>query len=133
VWVWRFYETDEMGIARKPSVMLAGDAEGWPTEDHAWQASREFRYQRMELSSSQSFGALVRRYTREAMPERYSTRKSYRTHFEETHFATMGEAPVAEVKKHPQGGTMVEGAEAFPQNASNIKGLCIAFLSTRFP
>jgi hypothetical protein len=53
--------------------------------------------------------------------------------FEETHFATMGEAPVAEVKKPPQGGAMVEGAEAFPQNESNIKGLCTAFLSTRFP
>jgi len=32
VWVWRFYEVDEMGITRKRSVMLAGDAEEWPTE-----------------------------------------------------------------------------------------------------
>ena len=27
VWVWRFYEVDEMGITRKRSVMLAGDAD----------------------------------------------------------------------------------------------------------
>jgi len=42
VWVWRFYETDEMGVTPKRSVMLAGDAEGWPTEDHAWLGRESF-------------------------------------------------------------------------------------------
>jgi hypothetical protein len=79
--------------------MLAGDAEAWPTEDHAWQGSRELRYQRMEQSSSQSFGALVRRYMHEAMPERYSTKKSYVSILKVHILPQWGEAPVAEVKK----------------------------------
>ena len=35
IWVWRFYETDEMGITRKRSVVLTGNVENWPTPDPA--------------------------------------------------------------------------------------------------
>lgn len=122
VWVWRFYETDEMGITRKRSVMLAGDAEGWPTEDHAWLGSREFRYQRMEQSSSQSFGALVRRYMHEAMPERYSTKKSYVSILKRHILPQWGEAPVAEVKRPLKVEQWLKELKHSPKTKSNIKG-----------
>jgi len=123
VWVWRFYETDEMGITRKRSVMLAGDVEAWPTEDHAWQGSRELRYQRMEQSSSQSFGALVRRYMHEAMPERYSTKKSYVSILKVHILPQWGEAPVAEVKKPLKVEQWLKELKHSPKTKSNIKGL----------
>jgi transposase len=65
------------GVGTEAQRNVAGDVAEWPTEAHAWQGSKEFRYQRMEQSCGQAFGALVKRYMHEAMPERYSTRKSY--------------------------------------------------------
>ena len=55
---------------------------------------REFRYQRIEQSSSQSFGALVRPCMHEAMPERYSTKKSYVSIWKRHILPQWGEAPV---------------------------------------
>jgi hypothetical protein len=103
--------------------MLAGDVEGWPTEDHAWQGSREVRYQRMEQSSSQSFGALVRRYMHEAMPERYSTKKSYESILKRHILPQWGEAPVAEVKKPLKVEQWLKELKHSPKTKSNIKGL----------
>ena len=121
IWVWRFYEVDEMGITRKRSVMLAGDAEEWPTEAHAWQGSREFRYQRMEQSCGQSFGALVKRYMHEAMPERYSTKKSYASILKRHILPQWGNA-VGRGEKALEGGTVAERVEAFSQNEVQYKG-----------
>ena len=123
VWVWRFYETDEMGITRKRSVMLAGDVEGWPTEAHAWLGSKEFRQQRLEKSCGQSFGALVRRYTHEALPERYSTKKSYLSILNRHILPKWGDAPLAEVKKPFKVEEWLKELKHSPKTKSNIKGL----------
>jgi integrase len=123
IWVWRFYEVDEIGITRKRSVMLAGDAEKWPTEAHAWQGSRDFRYQRMEQSSGQSFGALVKRYMREAMPERYSTKKSYASILKRHILPQWGNAHLAEVKKPFKVEQWLKDLKHSPKTKSNIKGL----------
>jgi integrase len=123
VWVWRFYEADDMGITRKRSIMLAEDVEKWPTEAHAWQASREFRAQRMQQSSGQSFGSLVRRYMLEAMPERYSTRKSYESILKRHILPQWGNAPLAEVKKPLKVEQWLKELKHSPKTKSNIKGL----------
>src|SRR5882724_13059706 len=96
---WRFYEADEMGITRKRSVVLAGNLEKWPTEAHAWQGSKESRHQRVQQSASQSFGTLIKRYLQEALPERYSTRKSYLSILKRHVSPRWEQAPIAEVKK----------------------------------
>jgi hypothetical protein len=85
--------------------------------------SREFRYQRMEQSSSQSFGALVRRYMHEAMPERYSTKKSYVSILKRHILPQWGEAPVAEVKKPLKVEQWLKELKHSPKTKSNIKGL----------
>ncbi|HXY09064.1 MAG TPA: site-specific integrase [Terriglobales bacterium] len=123
IWVWRFYEVDETGVTRKRSVMLAGDAEEWPTEAHAWQGSRDFRYQRMEQSCGQSFGALVKRYMHEAMPERYSTKKSYASILKRHILPQWGNAPLAEVKKPFKVERWLKDLKHSPKTKSNIKGL----------
>ena len=123
VWVWRFYEVDDLGITRKRSVMLAGNVEKWPTEAHAWQASREFRSLRMQQSSGESFGLLVRRYMQEAMPERYSTRKSYESILKRHILPKWGEAPVAEVRKPFKVEQWLKELKHSPKTKSNIKGL----------
>ncbi len=123
IWVWRFYETDEMGITRKRSVVLTGNVENWPTEGHAWQGSREFRYLRMEQSSGQSFGALARRYMREAMPERYSTKKSYESILKRHILPQWGDAPLAEVKRPLQVEQWLKELHHSPKTKSNIKSL----------
>src|ERR1700678_844092 len=45
-----------------------------------------------------------------------------RIHFESAHFATMGRDSSGRSEKAPQGGTVVEGAEAFSQNEVQHKG-----------
>ena len=122
-WVWRFYETDEIGITRKRSVILAGNLEEWPTEAHAWQGSKEFRQQRLEQSRGQSFGALVRRYMQEAMPERYSTKKSYTSILKRHILPQWSDAPLAEVKKPFTVERWLKDLKHSPKTKSNIKGL----------
>lgn len=123
VWVWRFYEADEMGITRKRGVVLTGNLEEWPTEAHAWKGSKEFRQQRMQQSVSQTFGTLVKRYLQEALPERYSTKKSYLSILNKHITPQWGQAPITEVKKALKVEQWLKGLKLSPKTKGNIKAL----------
>jgi len=120
---WRFYEADEMGITRKRSVVLAGNLEKWPTEAHAWQGSKESRHQRVQQSASQSFGTLIKRYLQEALPERYSTRKSYLSILKRHVSPRWEQAPIAEVKKPFKVEQWLKELKLAPKTKGNIKAL----------
>jgi len=59
----------------------------------------------------------------EAMPERYSTKKSYVSILKRHILPQWGEAPVAEVKKAPQVEQWLKELKHSPKTKSNIKGL----------
>lgn len=123
IWVWRFYEPDDMGITRKRSVVLEGNIETWPTEAHAWQGSKEFRHQRMQRSASQTFETLIKRYLREGLPERYSTKKSYLSILSRHITPQWGKEPIAEVKKPLKVELWLKGLKLSPKTKGNIKAL----------
>src|SRR5260370_14540156 len=77
----------------------------------------------MEESCGQWFGALVRRYMHEAMPEGYSTKKSYVSILQRHILPQWGNAPLAEVKKPLKVEHWLKALKHSPKTKSNIKGL----------
>ncbi len=79
VWVLRFRQPQTEGKKTHCSVQV-GSIERYPTESLAWKAAESLR---LSINSGQlvhpeaTFGALVDRYVREELPERFSTRVSY--------------------------------------------------------
>jgi integrase len=86
VWVYRFYQRNPDGTASDRSVPV-GSKNEYPTEARAWAVAE--RKGLLLLANPDdpdrntiSVGMLVGRYLAEEIPERYSTRRSYRSYIE---------------------------------------------------
>jgi len=84
VWVYRYYERSQNGTTTDRSVPL-GTAKEYPTEARAWQAAERmglFLLANPDHATRNivSVAALIGRYLDEELPDRPSTRSSYRSY-----------------------------------------------------
>jgi integrase len=104
VWEFRFYETSFQGIRKRKSVTVGSLAE-YPTESAVRKCPAvqslllriNSESQRAEIVPS-DFGAVIARYEKEEMPERYSTSASYKSYIRNYIRPRWSDLPVGAVK-----------------------------------
>ena len=86
VWEFRYYETDGRGERQRRAIMV-GSMEEYPTESAARKSPavqaillRLNAEQPAAAAGTAEFGAVIARYEKEEMPERYSTRAAYKSY-----------------------------------------------------
>ena len=80
VWVWRYHEDVRGRKGTKPAVVV-GDVRQYPTKSEAWKAAEGIRLAvgNPVQSDLVTFGGLINRFLREALPERKGTADRYRS------------------------------------------------------
>ncbi len=80
VWVWRYHEDVPGRKGTKPAVVV-GDVRQYPTKSEAWKAAEGIRLAVGNPAQSDlvTFGGLINRFLREALPERKGTADRYRS------------------------------------------------------
>ncbi|MHB8539875.1 MAG: tyrosine-type recombinase/integrase [Candidatus Acidiferrales bacterium] len=80
VWVWRYHEDASGRKGAKPAIVV-GDVRQFPTKSEAWEAAEGIRLGvgRPVQSDLVTFGGLINRFLREALPERKGTADRYRS------------------------------------------------------
>src|SRR5579862_4209936 len=80
VWVWRYHANAQGQRTRKPAVVV-GDIRRYPTKSEAWKAAEGIRLAigNLVLADVVTFGALINRFLKEALPERKGTADRYRS------------------------------------------------------
>ncbi len=99
VWLWRYRSTDSGGNREKDAVVI-GDVEQYPTKALAWKAAEGLRLtvNRDNPGAQVTFGALIDRYMREQIPQRYVTASKYRSWMTHHIKPQWGDYPIAKVK-----------------------------------
>lgn len=99
VWLWRYRSTDSGGNREKDAVVI-GDVEQYPTKALAWKAAEGLRLSvnRDNPGAQVTFGALIDRYIREQIPQRYVTASKYRSWMTHHIKPQWGDYPIAKVK-----------------------------------
>ncbi len=80
VWVWR-YHADVSGSAGTKPAVVVGDVTRYPTKSEAWKAAEGIRLAvgNPVQPDLVTFGGLINRFLREALPERKGTADRYRS------------------------------------------------------
>jgi integrase len=80
VWVWRYHEGAHGRHSSKRAVFV-GDVKHYPTKADAWQAAESLRLAVANPPGADvvTFGALINRFLREALPERKGTADRYQS------------------------------------------------------
>lgn len=80
VWVWRCHGGADGKKGTKPAV-LVGDVKRYPTRSSAWEAADSIRLSMGEPVQADlvTFGSLINRFLREALPERKGTADRYQS------------------------------------------------------
>jgi len=80
VWVWRYHEGAPGRHSSKRAVFV-GDVKQYPTKADAWQAAESLRLAVANPPGADvvTFGALINRFLREALPERKGTADRYQS------------------------------------------------------
>lgn len=99
VWLWRYRCTSACGSRDKEAVII-GDIHQYPTKALAWKAAEGLRLtvNRDNPGAEVTFGALIDRYVREQIPERYATASKYRSWLTHHIKPRWGDYPIAKVK-----------------------------------
>lgn len=123
VWIWRYRSTDPKGRREKDSVFI-GDVRQYPTKALAWKAAEGLRLtvNRHNPGTQVTFGALIDRYVREKIPERYVTASKYRSWINHHIKPQWGDYPIAKVKP-----VLVEewivGLDLAPKSKGHIRSM----------
>jgi integrase len=80
VWVWVYRSTTPVG-KRKENSVIVGSVQQYPSEADAWKAAEGLRLSINNPSPAEeiTFGAVIDRYIREAIPKRRVTQSRYRS------------------------------------------------------
>jgi integrase len=99
VWTFRFYQPGADGKRQYRRVRV-GTTQQYPTESAALKAVEGFRLSvntgKLQAANP-TFGAVIGRYLREELPERFSTQVSYRSLMKKWIQPKWGDVPLAEV------------------------------------
>ena len=80
VWVWVYRSTTPVG-KRKENSVIVGSVQQYPSEADAWKAAEGLRLSINNPNPAEeiTFGAVIDRYIREAIPKRRVTQSRYRS------------------------------------------------------
>ena len=104
VWEFRYYETDGRGERQRRAIMV-GSLEEYPTESAARKSPavqaillRLNAEQPAAVAGTAEFGAVIARYEKEEMPERYSTRSAYKSYIKNYIRPRWADTPMSAVR-----------------------------------
>ena len=104
VWEFRYYETDGRGERQRRAIMV-GSLEEYPTESAARKSPavqaillRLNAEQPAAAAGTAEFGAVIARYEKEEMPERYSTGAAYKSYIKNYIRPRWADTPMSAVR-----------------------------------
>ena len=99
VWVWVYRSTTSVGKRKEISVIV-GSVQQYPSEADAWKAAEGLRLSINNPSPAEeiTFGAVIDRYIREAIPKRRVTQSRYRSWLKNHIKPHWGNVSLAKVK-----------------------------------
>ena len=124
VWTFRFYETGSDGKKHYRRIRIGTKAQ-YPTETAARRAVEGLR---LSINDSKflikpvSFGAVVERYRREELPERYSTRACYTSALKRRIEPRWGEVPLNDIRTL-EVERWLKSLSLAPKSKANIRSL----------
>jgi integrase len=128
VWEFRHYEADGRGERQRRAIMV-GSLEEYPTESAARKA---LAVQAILLSlnaeqpaaatGAAEFGAVIARYEKEEMPDRYSTRAAYRSYIKNHIRPRWADTPMSAVKPMAV-EDWLKGLDLAPKTKSHVRSL----------
>ncbi|HEX4770467.1 MAG TPA: tyrosine-type recombinase/integrase [Bryobacteraceae bacterium] len=125
VWEFRYYETDPDGQRNRKSATV-GRVSEYPSESAARKSgvvqALLLRINSESRTSSNDFGAVIARYEKEEMPERYSTRAAYMSYIKNHIRPRWADIPIRAVKTMAVEDWLKRLALA-PKSKSHIRSL----------
>ena len=127
VWEFRYYEPDARGERQRRAVMV-GTREEYSTESAA-RKSPLVQAILLRLNAEQpsaigaaNFGAVIARYEQEEMPERYSTKSSYKSYIKNQIRPRWADTPMSAVKPMAV-EDWLKGLALAPKTKSHVRSL----------
>jgi integrase len=128
VWEFRYYETDGRGERQRRAIMV-GSLEEYPTESAARKAPavqaillRLNAEQPAAAAGAAEFGAVIARYEKEEMPERYSTRAAYKSYIRNHILPRWADTPMSAVRPMAV-EDWLKGLDLAPKTKSHVRSL----------
>jgi integrase len=128
VWEFRYYETDGRGERQRRAIMV-GSLEEYPTESAARKAPavqaillRLNAEQPAAAAGAAEFGAVIARYEKEEMPERYSTRAAYKSYMKNHILPRWADTPMSAVRPMAV-EDWLKGLDLAPKTKSHVRSL----------
>jgi integrase len=128
VWEFRYYETDSKGKRQRRAIMV-GTLEDYPTESAARKAPavqaillRLNAEQPAAAAGATEFGAIIARYEKEEMPERYSTRAAYKSYINNHIRPRWADTPMSAVRPMAV-EDWLKGLDLAPKTKSHVRSL----------
>jgi integrase len=128
VWEFRYYETDGRGERQRRAIMV-GSLEEYPTESAARKAPavqaillRLNAEQPAAAAGAAEFGAVIARYEKEEMPERYSTRAAYKSYIKNHILPRWADTPMSAVRPMAV-EDWLKGLDLAPKTKSHVRSL----------
>ena len=128
VWEFRYYETDGRGERQRRAIMV-GSLEEYPTESAARKAPavqaillRLNAEQPAAAAGAAEFGAVIARYEKEEMPDRYSTRAAYKSYIKNHILPRWADTPMSAVRPMAV-EDWLKGLDLAPKTKSHVRSL----------
>lgn len=128
VWEFRYYETDGRG-ERQRRAIIVGSLEDYPSESAARKAPavqaillRLNAEQPVVAAGAAEFGAVIARYEKEEMPERYSTRAAYKSYIKNHILPRWADTPMSAVRPMAV-EDWLKGLDLAPKTKSHVRSL----------
>jgi integrase len=123
VWVWTYRSTMPNG-GRKENSVIVGSVLQYPSKTEAWRAAEGLRLSVNDPRPAEeiTFGAVIDRYLREAIPERLTTRSRYQSWIKNHIKPHWAGVPLAKIKPLPV-EKWIEGLSLAPKSKGHIRSM----------
>jgi integrase len=128
VWKFRYYETDGQGERQRRAIMV-GTLQEYPTESAARKSPavqaillRLNAEQPAAAAGAAAFGAVIARYEKEEMPERYSTKAAYKSYIKNQIRPRWADTPMSAVRPMAV-EDWLKGLDLAPKTKSHVRSL----------
>jgi Phage integrase, N-terminal SAM-like domain len=123
VWVWTYRSTLSSG-GRKENSVIVGTVLQYPSKTEAWRAAEGLRLavNGPKPAEEITFGAVIDRYFREAIPKRRTTRSRYQSWIKNFIKPHWRDVPLAKIKPLPV-EKWIEGLNLAPKSKGHIRSM----------
>lgn len=123
VWVWT-YRSKAPGGNRKENSVIVGTIVQYPSKAEAWKATESLRIAVNTPNPGEevTFGAVIDRYVREAIPKRLSTQSRYQSWITHHIKPEWKDVPLAKIKPLPI-EKWIEGRNLAPKSKAHLRSM----------